>query len=166
MKTYSIRPATEADLPAVRALLQATWHATYDPIFGAEQVAAISAQWHALDALRADLRSPRSVFLVARDGTSILGTASARNLTSGDVTLGRLYVLPTAQGYGIGTALLDAVLAAFDDVRRVTLDVEPRNFGAIAFYEHHGFHRIAIEERENAGVKEPTAVFEKHLTPK
>jgi len=43
-----IRTAGERDLEAVRALLVETWHATYDGIYGAEGVAAISDRYDAL----------------------------------------------------------------------------------------------------------------------
>lgn len=139
MTEHHIRPATEADLPGVRACLVETWHATYDPIFGAAEVTAITNDWHSIEALRANLQVPESVFLVAGDAAAITGTVSARMLEPGLVRLGRLYVLPSAQRRGLGAALLGAVTAAFPNLRCLRLEVEPRNLSAIAFYEAQGF---------------------------
>ena len=58
-----VRSASERDLAAVRALLVETWHATYDPIYGAERVTAITDDWHSMrlaegQADAAELRIP------------------------------------------------------------------------------------------------------------
>ena len=37
-----VRTASARDLPAIRALLVATWHDTYDGIYGVERVTAIT----------------------------------------------------------------------------------------------------------------------------
>ena len=161
MSVFRIRVATEADLPQVQACLRETWHATYDPIFGAVEVAAISARWHALETLRANLTAQNSVFLVAAFADDIVGTASARWSDQGLVTLGRLYVSPRAQSLGLGRALLSAVIAAFDDVRRVSLEVEPRNTRAIAFYQRQGFRQVAIRAADPIGNADAAAIFEK-----
>ncbi len=161
--TFSIRTATEGDLEAVKALLGETWHATYDAIFGAARVAEITSRWHAVEALRGHLEMPDAVFLVGLEDAGIAGTASARRVTPGHVTLQWLYVLPRLQGLGYGKRLMDRAIGHFRDTRRVTLDVEPRNSGAIGFYKAQGFSQIALEERDHAGSRDMAAVFEKIL---
>lgn len=52
-----VRSATEADLKAVNELLIATWHATFDDILGREMVDAVTAQWHSIAVLKANLKS-------------------------------------------------------------------------------------------------------------
>ena len=161
---FIIRPVTEADLAGVRACLTATWHATYDAIFGAEQVSAISARWHAIETLRANLATPQSIFLVAVRDESIIGTTSARLIETSVIQVGRLYVLPEWQGQGCGKTLIDAAITAFPDATRVTLDVEPRNAGAIGFYRAQGFDQVRLIERDHAGSVDIAAVFEKSIT--
>ena len=73
-----IRDAEAADLPAVRALLVETWHATYDGIYGWQRVAEITNAWHSLENLKAQLGRDEGVFLVALVGEEIVATASAR----------------------------------------------------------------------------------------
>ena len=66
-----IRDAEAADLPAVRALLVETWHATYDGIYGWQRVAEITNAWHSLENLKAQLGRDEGVFLVALVGEEI-----------------------------------------------------------------------------------------------
>jgi ribosomal protein S18 acetylase RimI-like enzyme len=134
-----IRDATSADLPAVRALLVETWHATYDGIYGWRRVAEITNAWHSLDALAAQLGRESGVFLVALIGEEVVGTASARSEPDHAALLTRLYVLPARQGEGIGRTLLQVALACFPDAPVARLEVESQNELAIAFYERMGF---------------------------
>lgn len=161
---FTLRAATEADLDAVKACLAETWHATYDPIFGAARVADITSRWHAVEALRRHLETPEAIFLVGLEDAVVAGTASARRVSPGHVSLQWLYVLPRLQGRGYGKRLMDCAIGHFRDARRVTLDVEPRNTRAIGFYERCGFRQIGMEEREHAGSKDMAAVFER-LSP-
>ena len=135
-----IRACTEVDLPAVRALLRTTWHATYDAIYGPEKVHEISDRWHALAALRRGLNIPRSAFLVADDDGQIVATSLAFTGPDGQcIRLSRLYVRPDAQRRGLGRALLAASIDAFPAARRIVLEVEPENLQAVTFYQSEGF---------------------------
>jgi ribosomal protein S18 acetylase RimI-like enzyme len=138
----TIRPVTPADLAAVRNVLIATWHATYDPILGRDQVEAIMAGWHSMEALELQLIAPGSSFLVGEMDGRVVATAFARPGADGRIALSHLYVLPEAQGRGIGRQLLEATLAAFPQARTVRLEVEPRNVSAINFYERAGFRVV------------------------
>jgi ribosomal protein S18 acetylase RimI-like enzyme len=149
MTDLVVRYARDADMVEIQALLRETWHATYDPIYGREEVEAVSQRWHALDVLAAQVREPKARFIVAVQGGVIAGTASARDVGDGVVSLGRLYVRPQFQGRGIGARLFKDVLADFTDACVVTLEVAPANVGAIRFYERRGFSMAA---------RKPTAI--------
>lgn len=134
-----IRDAEAADLPAVRALLVETWHATYDGIYGWRRVAEITNAWHSLETLAAQLDRESGAFLVALIGEAFVATASARPEPDGTALLTRLYVLPQYQGVGIGRTLLQVTLACFPQAPVARLEVESQNEPAIAFYERMGF---------------------------
>lgn len=135
-----VRTASERDLPAVRALLVETWHATYDDIYGAQRVTEITDEFHSLAKLKANLKHPRSEFLVADDGKALGGVAYAFASDDGKtVTLQRLYVRPVFQRSGIGKALLAEVEEAFPDAERLRLEVVVDNQSAVAFYMANGF---------------------------
>ena len=134
-----IRDAEAGDLPAVRALLVETWHATYDGLYGWQRVAEITYAWHSLENLSSQLGREEGVFLVALVGEEIVATASARKERDRTALLTRLYVLPAWQGTGIGPTLLQVALACFPEAPVAKLEVESRNEAAIAFYERMGF---------------------------
>lgn len=160
-----VRTASERDLDAIRVLLGETWHATYDSIYGAERVAAITADWHSPETLHEQLNRPRSEFLVADDGETIGGMAYASADESGStVMLHQLYVLPAHQGHGIGGMLLDEILDSFPEAERVRLEVEEANVKAVAFYEAAGFEqagRTANCGRNESGI--PALIYERRL---
>ena len=134
-----VRSASERDLPAISALLGRTWHDTYDDLYGSSNVAELTASWHSTQALKRQLASPRSEFLVADDGKRILGAAFARMTDESTAHLFQLYVDPGDQGHGHGRMLLTELLECFPDARRMVLEVAAGNERALGFYAHHGF---------------------------
>jgi ribosomal-protein-alanine N-acetyltransferase len=55
---------------------------------------------------------------------------------------------PRWQGHGIGTTLLETMLAIAEDVAApVFLEVRTDNASAIRLYERHGFVRLAVRKR-------------------
>ena len=137
-----VRSAAERDLEAVRALLVETWHATYDAIYGAERVTAITDDWHSMRSLKARLTRPRSEFLVADSGKELGGMAFAAAGEDGKILmLYQLYVRPAQQGHGIGGMLLDEILNCFPEAETCRLEVEESNKRALAFYEAYGFRQ-------------------------
>jgi ribosomal protein S18 acetylase RimI-like enzyme len=161
---FTIRPVTHADLAAVRGALIATWHATYDAILGEQQVEEITDAWHSIEALEGKRLAPGCSFLVAETDGRVVATAFARPGTDDCVQLRQLYVVPEAQGRGIGRKLLAASLAAFPKASMVQLEVEPSNSQAIAFYGRAGFR--VVDDGDNcggcgSGIRR--LVMEKHL---
>ncbi len=111
---YLVRPRTQADVPAVERLTDASWfdldvrtHRTGWPE-PARRSEARSADWAAQAGH--DLRhDPRGCW-VAEDGSGMLGVAiSKRRETTWLLT--SYAVLPGLQGRGIGRSVLDAALA-------------------------------------------------------
>ena len=147
MSAPVIRPATATDIPAIRALLEETWHATYDHLLGRDKVTDITRRWHAEEVLASEIGRSGQVFLVADVDGRIAGTASAKatgkTTGKGEVDLNRLYILPHYQGRGLGKALLAGTLAAFPAARAVSLEVHPNNAPAIAFYARAGFAELS-----------------------
>ncbi|RRI00907.1 GNAT family N-acetyltransferase [Mesorhizobium tamadayense] len=159
-----VRTASERDLAAVRALLVETWHATYDAIYGAERVTAITDDWHSIASLKARLTRPNSEFLVADDGKRIGGMAFAAATTDPKIVLlNQLYVCPDCQRQGIARALLDEVEASFPEATTLRLEVEEANAPAIAFYEANGFRPAGSTADCGGGSGIPALIMEKRL---
>jgi ribosomal protein S18 acetylase RimI-like enzyme len=88
-----------------------------------------------------------AVFLVAEQGGAIVGQGIALLRQHKKGLSGRIYSLAVdsrARGQRIGDQLLSAMLEALFSrgARRVYLEVEHDNAGAVRLYERHGFRRI------------------------
>ena len=153
---FFVRTAGERDLAAISALLEMTWHATYDPLYGAKGVGEITGAWHIAEALRPRVGRLASDFIVADDGETIGGMAFAAAGTDNSklVTLHQLYVLPAHQRGGIGSDLLAEIEQSFPDAARMRIEVELANTPAVAFFEAHGF--VATGESETRIAGSPT----------
>jgi len=161
-----VRSATKDDLHAVHDMLVATWHATYDAVYGADRVNAITGRYHSLDALRKQLAKPYSEFIIADDGADILGMAYASQKDHRMSILNQLYVHPEHQKQGVGSLLLAEVESAFPGVFSLQLEVIEANQRAIRFYESRGFERTSSRidnwGEPNSGIS--VLVLEKSLT--
>lgn len=163
---FFVRSASEADLSPVAALLARSWHDTYDAIYGVEKVAAITADWHSVAALRRRLASPDSEFVVADDGKRIGGMAyAAMDREEADVVhLHQLYVDPDFVGQGIGRDLFAEVETCFPAAKRMRLEVEPKNARAVRFYTGVGFSEVGWTKNcgaDQSGI--PAMIMEKAL---
>ena len=145
----AIGQATEADLPAVRALMRryVDWHRErhaayramidryFDPVgFDAE-----------LDGLPGAFAPPSGRLLVARVGTELAGCVGLRDLGGGVCEMKRMFVAPEHQGHGLGAALGRRFLAeaAAAGYRMARLDTGPLQHEAHRLYAALGFRRIS-----------------------
>ena len=157
-----IRTATVADLSAVQILLRQAWHAAYDRIYGAEKVAAVTADWHSLNNLTSNFKKPWSEFLLADTGDGLVGMAYASQSSEDFVVLHQLYVDPARTGHGIGAQLLAECFEAFPETKAFRLEVDEQNPDAKRFYERHGFREISRTAncgKEGSGM--PAVVMER-----
>ncbi|MFD1419955.1 GNAT family N-acetyltransferase [Lactiplantibacillus songbeiensis] len=102
----------------------------------------LAGNLHAHDFVRADYwrkqaaavrqALPQAILIAALETDQILGFIG---LQGNDIA--GLFVQPTAQQHGVGTALLDAAKAQH---HKLQLSVYVANRNAVAFYHHSGFH--------------------------
>ena len=159
-----IRTVDRDDLQNIRDLLVKTWHATYDDIYGKDRVNAINEDWHSVKALQKRMTRPYSEFVIADDGTEILGVAYASMGDERIAYLHQLYVNPDAQGRGAGKALLIEMESAFPMAAKMRLEVEEANAKAIAFYETQGYRQV--DRTDNCGSRDsgiPALILEKQI---
>ena len=126
-----IRPVTHADLPALRAMLQAlSDHDGGSYLVGSER------------ALGAALFAPRPLLwgLIASQGMVIFYPDFSTHRGEPGVYIQDIYVSPAARGTGLARALLAAVMQRQDwGARYMTLGVSPDNAAATRFYAKTGF---------------------------
>ena len=99
--------------------------------------------------LKARLAKPYSEFIVAQAPEGLAGMAYASQSDPGFVMLHQLYILPEAQGQGLGAEMLGEIEAAFPDAKAIRLEVEAANDKAVRFYAREGFETVS--RTENCG---------------
>ncbi len=83
----------------------------------------------------------------------------------GEIILYSLYVHPDWQRKGIGSALLDAVIADHPEAKAIRLEVLKDNAAAIAWYQANGFESYG-ETKNATGTSEVAAIYmDKKLGP-
>ena len=162
---FFVRTAAQADLAAVSKLLGETWHATYDPIYGAARVSEITAEWHSVAALKARLATPQAEFVVADDGKTLagMGFAALDPKAPKTAVLHQLYVHPDHQGQGIGRDLFAELETCFPDAERMRVEVAAENARAIHFYTRLGFAQIGELDTCAGRAGMATVILEKRL---
>lgn len=145
--SIAVRRATMGDLESVRAIGTATYpmHASFA---GPEYVDAGLGQWWSVEAVRRSIVSSTTYLAVQ---AAAVGTATVGAI-EGQPILWKLYVLPTAQGTGVGSALLKAAIADLPaGSRRLLLEHAEGNDQAAAFYSRKGFAELERTEPDTGG---------------
>ena len=134
-----IRRATTADIPAIVTLATETWPGTYH-FAGPDFIAHGLATWWSPDAVARSLDTT-TVLVATTPAVTAIGNIDLRGDTA---IIWKLYVLPSAQGTGIGGTLLDALITTAGD-RPVELGYVDGNDRAARFYATHGFSNLRRE---------------------
>jgi GNAT superfamily N-acetyltransferase len=142
-RAFAVRRCRMGDVLRLSDLLKVCWHSTYDEMVGRDQATRLGQRVYSRFNLGpmlalAPLSRPSAV-LVAAHGQVPVGYAMAQHDGASEVILYGLYVHPEWQGKGIGSALLDAVVARFPDARAVRLEVLKDNAAAVTWYQAKGF---------------------------
>ena len=138
--TVTLRRPTVDDIPALLAVVSASWHSTYDPILGPERAATILARWGTVDAWQSTIAgSSISIVAIAEQGGSVVAMASGRMESAFDFMLHMVYVDPAHLRRGIGRRLITYVAEPFPTARCIAVEVLHANTAAIAFYRAQGF---------------------------
>lgn len=135
----SIRVATEADIPGIRAVGAAAWRDTYTGLVPDGYIEAGLAQGWTHEHFAQSLANPSYRVHVAEEEGRVVGVAQAALDTAGTGHLWRLYLLRETRGRGVGRALWAATIAAFAPApARWETSVIAGN-PALAFYARLGF---------------------------
>lgn len=157
-----IERAVSADTEAVVEVLRKTWFATYpnekigithedirQRIEGehGERIPQNLERWRRT----IETTDGTRVVYVARVGGKVVGLA-APSLVDGQRNVGALYVVPEAQGKGIGSKLMQQILAWHGGNEAIYLAVASYNQNAINFYKRFGFEQTDRAIRDEGDV--------------
>lgn len=156
-----VRSAVADDVAAIQDVGRKTWPATYS-FAGDDYIASGLATWWSTQALLRSLDD--TTVLVATNGGQVVGLGNI-DLRGAVPTIWKLYVLPQAQGSGVGSALLKALLNRIPaGTGSVQLEYVDGNERAAAFYTAKGFTELRREPGERPGWPE-TVWVERQVAP-
>jgi GNAT superfamily N-acetyltransferase len=149
-----LRPASEADIPALQTLLRNSWLTVWAPALRFETVRRFAAE----DPAGTYAKDRWRDFIVADED----GTLRGMFHLEGD-HLHAIHLDHTAKRRGVGTLLMDEAerRAAIDHAEAV-LEVLEFNSGAIAFYRQRGWTVQRAYQGDELG--EPVATLEMRKT--
>ena len=140
----AIRTASEADIPLLQRLAAIVFPATYAALLTPEQLDYMMQWMYGDEGLRGQFAAGQTYYIAALDGEPC-GYLSVEPQEPSLFHLQKIYVLPVAQGRGVGEALFRQALA---HVRahgvlpaRLELNVNRGN-RALGFYERMGMQRL------------------------
>lgn len=141
--------ATEFHHPIIRSIAYRTWPDTFESILSTDQILYMLEQMYSLEALREQTQVKGHQFILAKEGLEYLGFASIeknyQDLTQ--TKIHKIYILPEAQGKGIGKALFEEMThrARTANNDKLLLNVN-RDNKATHFYGKIGFQTIGTED--------------------
>lgn len=174
----TVRPATDADLPALVDLAALTFPLACPPDMPEADMAAFIAEHLTADRFRAHLAGEVAEVLVLDDGAALAGYTLAFDGEPYDaviaglvrerptVELSKCYADPRAHGTGVAARLMAAVVerATARGAASIWLGVNGRNERAQRFYAKHGFEVVGERRFVVGGRTEDDLVLERPLS--
>jgi ribosomal protein S18 acetylase RimI-like enzyme len=139
--SLAIRSASEAEIPALRALAERVWRVSYAKMLAPGQIDYMLAWMYAPEAIARELAEGVIWEAAWLEGELIGFLSCTLEPEARRLKLNKLYLLPEQQGLGLGQQLLDRVhvLATQRGAEQVWLQVNKQNTRAIRAYERAGY---------------------------
>ena len=144
----SIKNATVADIPMIRALTMQVWPQTYTPIVGEEQVAYMLEQFYTPESLKKQMEESGHRFVICRIEGMPVAFASWAEIAPHTFKLHKIYIVQGQQGRGLGWELLNYIVNEIKTAggTELILNVNRYNLAAKSFYEKAGFRHVRDED--------------------
>ncbi|MFM7645620.1 MAG: GNAT family N-acetyltransferase [Sphingomonadales bacterium] len=141
---YSIREAGLEDIPLIRSLCEQVWPATYSNIISNEQLLYMMDWMYSPSSLQQQINEG-CCFVLLYSMQEPVGYASYQHVQKGCYKLHKLYILPSFQGQGAGSCLLNYIHEQIKVKKGQTIELQVnRQNKARYFYETLGY-RITKE---------------------
>ena len=149
-----VRKMTLQDISKVQQVAKISWHHTYEGIIPRHiQDNFLANAYNDENMVR---RVERSHAFVALLDEEVVGFANFSYVkVDGNSELAAIYLLPEAQGKGLGTKLLEQGLA-LPNIKAIELSVEKDNASGMNFYLAKGFKQIDSFKEDFAGHEQYT----------
>lgn len=158
--TITITPATPADAPALKDLLEAAYRGDSARAGWNHEADILDDERTSREELDALLADTAVTILTARDGEALVGCVAVTRKDTRLGYLGMLCVLPTLQSAGLGRKLLDAAedLARVQGLAAMEMTVIDSRDSLIAWYERRGY-AFTGERRPFPVLRDPPVNF-------
>jgi len=142
-----ITPAKLKDLIHVQSIAHRTWPDTFGKVLSPAQIDYMLSWMYDVKNLEKQHNEGHQFFLAEEDGERLGFTGIEVNSEQGKTKIHKIYILPSAQGKGVGKKLFAKIreVAKSSDQKSLLLNVNKYNQGAIDFYEYLGFENIKSE---------------------
>ncbi|MCS5490449.1 GNAT family N-acetyltransferase [Algoriphagus limi] len=142
-----IVPAQKKDLKTIQEIAYQTWPSTFGEILTTGQISYMLGWMYSLDTLEKQLEEEQYFFLAKEDGKALGFTAFELNYEPQKTKIHKIYILPSAQGKGIGKKLFSKIeeIATGKNQSALLLNVNKGNKQAIDFYKRYGFEELRRE---------------------
>ena len=142
----TIRNATSKDIRLIRSLALDIWPKSYGKILSRQQITYMLNLIYSEQALKKQIQQHHQFIIVYNTGLPV-GFASYSETKPAVYKLHKLYVLPSQQGKGTGTFVLEQIMSDIKAKGAVAMQLNVnRNNSAKLFYEKLGFEVIASED--------------------
>ena len=144
-----ITEATVQDFKVIREIAGRTWPVTYGEILSKAQVEYMLDALYSEKTLNDNLTNKGHHFLLLKEENNSLGFASYEHhyLNTNCTRLHKLYLLPEAQGRGLGKLVLDRIVALAKENKSDKISLNVNRFNkAYVFYQKMGFEIVAEED--------------------
>lgn len=146
-----ISEANSSDFSAIRTIAIKTWPNTYGKILSKEQLDYMLEKFYNEATLNDNLTNKNHHFLLVKENNNCLGFASYEPNYLGEkiVRLHKIYLLPEAQGKGIGKLLISEIEKIANQLNQNGISLNVNRFNnAFDFYTKIGFECIGEEDIE------------------
>jgi ribosomal protein S18 acetylase RimI-like enzyme len=144
----AILQATSKDIPIIQEIANKTWPITYGGILSKAQLDYMMDLMYSDESLLEQIKI-KPLFFLAQEGDSFLGfTSCENNYKNNKVTrIHKIYILPEAQGKGVGKLLVDKVIAQAKENQSKVISLNVNKFNnAVSFYQKAGFEIVSEED--------------------
>lgn len=137
------------DLLKIQKIAYETWPNTFGQIISKKQLNYMLDLIYNEDSLKEQIVKKGHNFILAEEDSHSLGFTSYEIFFNSEPVLmiHKIYILPSAQGFGIGTKFLNLLseIATLNNNSQLRLKVYFKNYKAICFYEKYGFKNFGTE---------------------
>lgn len=146
--SVKIQQATIADVPIIQQIAYKTWPNTYGAILSEAQINYMLQLMYNTSELEHQIQNGYQYLLAVNEDKTI-GFAAFNEISPQTFKLQKLYVLPEAQGTGLGKLLLNHIIQEIQSKGAVALILNVnRHNNALSFYAKMGFQIIREEDND------------------